>query len=236
MIKKANKTIIGAFVVGAVVLLIIAITVFGSGAIFKRSDKYVLFFDGSIKGLSVGAPVIFRGVKIGNVDDISLVYDPKLQKVFIPVIIDIELTRVKGIPDKIGYPRFDKIIEEGLRGKLEIQNFITGQLMIAFDFYPNKPAKTYGLIKEYPELPTLPISPDIFELMDEIPIKEIAGDLEDTVAGLNRLVNSEGISQLDKTLQEVTQAARSLRLFVEYLEQHPEALLKGKPISKGDLR
>lgn len=236
MKRKANKTIIGVFVVGAMILLIIAITVFGSGAIFKRSDKYVLFFDGSVKGLSEGAPVIFRGVKIGNVEEISLLYDTKTKNVLIPVVIDVELSRVKGVADKIGYPDYNALVKYGLRARLEIQNFITGQLMLAFDFYPDKPAKLYGAIKEYPELPTLPISPDIFELMDEIPIKEIASDLEDTVAGLNRLVNSEGISQLDKTLQEVTQAARTLRLFVEYLEQHPEALLKGKPISKGDLR
>ncbi|MCU0652196.1 MAG: MlaD family protein [Candidatus Omnitrophica bacterium] len=231
--RKANKTVIGLFVVGAVGLLIAGITVFGSGSFFKRSDKYVLFFDGSIKGLSEGAPVIFRGVKIGNIKDISLVYDATTNKVIIPVIIDIELARVKGMKDAIGYPNYKKWIQEGLRAKLEIQNFITGQLMISFNFYHDKPAKLYGTIKEYPELPTLPISPDIFELMDEIPVKEIASDLEQTVSGLNRLVNSEGISQLDETLQEVTLAARSLHLFIEYLEQHPEALIKGKPISKG---
>jgi paraquat-inducible protein B len=236
MTRKANKTIIGAFVVGAVGLLVAAITVFGSGAIFKNSDKYVLFFDGSVKGLSVGAPVIFRGVKIGNVSDISLVYDPGTKNVLIPVIIDVELARVKGIPDKIGYPDYKAFIQHGLRARLEIQNFITGQLMLAFDFYGDKPERLYGLIKEYPELPALPISPDIFEIMDELPIKEISSDLEQTVAGMNRLVNSEGISEIDRTLQEVTQAARALRLFVEYLEQHPEALLKGKPIPKGELK
>jgi len=231
--KKANKTVIGLFVVGAVVLLISGITVFGSGVFFKRSDKYVLFFDGSIKGLSEGAPVIFRGVKVGNVSEISLVYDDKTKKVIIPVIVDIELDRISGRLDKIGYPDYQHAIQRGLKGKLEIQSFITGQLMISFDFYPDKPIELYGTIKQYPELPTLPISPDIFEMMDDIPIKEIASDLEDTVAGLNRLVNSEGISELDRTLQEVTEAARSLRLFVEYLEQHPEALLKGKPTPKG---
>lgn len=236
MIRRVNKTIIGAFVIGAVILFIAAITVFGSGNLFRRADKYILFFDGSVKGLSEGAPVIFRGVKIGNVDKINLLYDPNTRNVLIAVMIEIELARVKGRPDKLGYPDYKTIINNGLRAKLEIQNFITGQLMIAFDFYPEKKARLYGLVKDYPELPTLPISPDIFEVMDEIPIKEIADDLEQTAAGLNRLVNSEGFSQLDKTLQEVTLAARTLRLFVEYLEQHPEALLKGKPIPKGALK
>ncbi|MDD5432650.1 MAG: MlaD family protein [Candidatus Omnitrophica bacterium] len=234
MIRKSNKVLIGVFVIVAIVLLITAIVIFGSGALFKRADKYVLYFDGSIKGLSVGAPVIFRGVKIGNVSDISLVYNPVNKEVIIPVVIDVELARVEGLPDKIGYPNYKRIIERGIRGKLEIQSFITGQLMIAFDYYPDRPAKLHDFVNKHPELPVLPISKDIFEIMNEIPIKEISKQLEQTVAGMNRLVNSEGLIGLDKTLREITEAMRSIHFFVEYLEQHPEALLKGKPINKGD--
>ncbi|MDP2905965.1 MAG: MlaD family protein, partial [Candidatus Omnitrophota bacterium] len=232
MIRKANKTLIGAFVVGALALFIIAITVFGSGMMFKRADKYVLYFNGSVKGLSVGAPVIFRGVKIGNISDINLFYDDKDNEVLIMVVIDVELERVKGIPDKIGYPDYNALVKRGLKAKLEIQNFITGQLMLAFDFYADKPVKIYDVINAYPQLPTLPISPDIFEIMNEIPIKEISANLEQTASGLNKLVNSEGILELDSTLREATSAARSIRLFMEYLEQHPEALLKGKSVNQ----
>ncbi len=234
MMRKANKTKIGVFVVGAVVLLVIAILVFGSGALFKQTDKYIVFFDGSVKGLAVGAPVIFRGVKIGNVSSIDLAYNEGTKSVLIPVVIDVELSRVKGVPEKFGYPDYLRFVQEGLRAKLEIQNFITGQLMLAFDFYPENPQKIYNIVKNYPELPALPISPDIFEIMDEIPIKEIANNLAQAVIGINRLVNSEGIADLDKTLREVTQSARSFGLLVEYLELHPEALLKGKPNLKGE--
>jgi len=234
MAKKRNKTIIGAFVVGAVVLLIIAIVVFGSGTIFKRTDKYVLFFDGSVKGLAVGAPVIFRGVQIGNVSEVSLIYDPQRKDVLIPVIIDVELSRVKGAPEKLGYADFNALIIQGLRAGLEVQNFITGQLMIGFDFYPDHPIKTYGLIKKYPELPTLPIPTDIFEVMNELPIKEISDNLEEIVAGVNKLVTADGFYGLNSALSEITQSARSIRLLVEYLEQHPEAILKGKSNSKGE--
>ena len=238
MKRSANKTLIGAFVVGAVVLLLTAIVVFGSGSLFKPSNKYVLFFDGSVKGLSEGAPVVFRGVKIGNITSIIPVYDPQSKDVLICVIIDVELSRVNGRPDVVGYPDYAPWIKRGLRAKLEIQNFITGQLMLAFDFYPDKPAEFYGIKNKYPELPVLPVSPDIFAVMNEIPIKEISNNLKDTVIGLNKLVNSGDLQQtfydLKKTLQEVTQASRSLHLLLEYLEQHPEALLKGKPVSKGE--
>jgi len=233
MIRKMDKTVIGAFVVGAVCLLVTAILIFGSGNFFTQSDKYVIYFNGSVKGLSVGAPVIFRGVKIGNVSSIGLVYDPNIQQVLIPVVVDVELARVAGIPDSVGYPDYPAWVKQGLRAKLEIQSFITGQLMLAFDFYPDKPQKLYGL-KGYPELPALPISPDIFEVMDDIPIKEIAVNLEQAVEGINRLVNSKGIFEFDKTLRDVTHSARSFSLLLEYLEQHPEALLKGKSNYKGE--
>ncbi|MFH1889166.1 MAG: MlaD family protein [Candidatus Omnitrophota bacterium] len=234
MSRRANKTEIGVFVVGAVVLLAIAILVFGSGDLFKQSDKYVLFFDGSVKGLSEGAPVIFRGVKIGNVKKISLLYDPKTEKVLIPVIVDVELSLVKGAPEKRGYTDYVMLVKQGLRARLEIQNFITGQLMLSLDFYPDKPTKMFGLIKNYPELPALPISPDIFEIMDDIPIKEISVNLEKTTAGISKLINSEGFYGLKSLFQELTMTARSIRFLTEYLEEHPEAFLKGKPMPKGE--
>ncbi|MFA5008520.1 MAG: MlaD family protein [Candidatus Omnitrophota bacterium] len=228
MIKKANKKLIGVFVVGAVALFIAAILVFGSGALFKQADKYFLFFDGSVKGLSTGAPVIFRGVKIGNVTDISPIYDPKSKKVLIGVIIEVELSRVEGFPERIGYPNYKMLISRGLRAGLEVQNFITGQLMIGFDFYSGEPAKMYGVVKSYPELPTLPVSPAIFDVMNQLPIKDIADNLKQTVAGINNLINSSGSRGLNNMLQEVSEAARSLRFLAEYLEKHPEAILKGK--------
>lgn len=238
MSKKANKTIIGAFVVGAIALLLTGVLTFGSGLFLKRTSKYVLFFDGSVKGLSVGAPVIFRGVNVGAVRDISLVYDQKTGAVLIPVVIEVDLSRVKGAPQRWGYSDYRLLIDKGLQARLEIQSIVTGQLMIAFDFYPDKSSRLRGIMKDYPELPTLPISPDISKILEEIPLKEISEDLVDAVSGINKLVNSEdlqeSLSELKNTLKEVTQAARSLRMLTEYLEQHPESLLRGKTASKGE--
>lgn len=238
MNRKVNKTVIGLFVVGGLVLLLIGIVVFGSGALFKRKNKFVLYFDGSVKGLSVGAPVVFRGVSIGTVKDISLIYDSKVGTVLLPVIVEIEQGRIEGAPS-FGQEGGDKkMIELGLRAKLEVQSFLTGQLMISFDFYPNKPAQLHGIMKQYPELPTLPISRDIFEIMNEMPFKEIAKNLEATTKGINKLINSNDLQrslyELQNTFQETQQAMRSLRLLTEYLEQHPEAILRGKSVIKGE--
>ena len=83
MSRKANKTAIGIFVAVALALLVAGISVFGSGMLFKKADHYALFFDGSVKGLTAGAPVVFRGVKIGNVKHINLLYSPETEEVHI---------------------------------------------------------------------------------------------------------------------------------------------------------
>jgi paraquat-inducible protein B len=232
MSRKVNKTVIGAFVVGSLVLLMAAIVVFGSGDLFKKTNKFVLYFDGSVKGLSIGAPVMFRGVSIGTVKDISLIYDSKAGTVMLPVIVEIEQGRIKGTPSFSDLVSDKKMIKLGLRGKLEVQSFLTGQLMISFDFYPDQPAKLRGILKDYPELPTLATSPDIFDVMNEIPVKDIAKNLDDTSKGINKLVNSSEISgslnDLQGMPQETKKAMHSVSLLTEYLEQHPESLLKGK--------
>jgi paraquat-inducible protein B len=206
--------------------------VFGSGTLFKQTNKFVLYFDGSVKGLSVGAPVMFRGVSIGVVKDLSLIYNATAGTIMLPVVVEIEQGRIKGAPSFGETDGDKKMIALGLRGKLEVQSFLTGQLMISFDFYPDKPVQLRGIMKGYPELPTLPISPDIFELMNEIPIKEISKNLEATAKGINRLVNSSdlqgSLSELRDTFQETKQAMQSLRLLTEYLEQYPESILRGK--------
>src|SRR5512140_3681865 len=118
MSRKANKTMIGVFVIGALVLLVIGIVIFGSGKLFKHTNKFVLYFDGSVKGLAIGAPVMFRGVSIGTVKDISLIYDSKAGTIMLPVIVEIEQGRIKGAPSFGELSGDKKMIELGLRGKL----------------------------------------------------------------------------------------------------------------------
>ena len=89
MSKTASKTTIGAFVAGALVLLFVAIAVFGSGRLFQSTTRYVLFFDSSIKGLSIGSPVMFRGVPVGRVTEIQLA--GSLQELIFQTPVFIEL-------------------------------------------------------------------------------------------------------------------------------------------------
>src|SRR5512136_3377298 len=105
MSKQANKTVIGIFVVGAIALVVIAIVVLGSGKFFRKTFKAVCYFEGSVGGLNIGAPVVFRGVKIGSVTDIVLRTNLEKLTFTIPVYIEIEPDRfaITGArPKKLG--------------------------------------------------------------------------------------------------------------------------------------
>ena len=93
MAKQANRMMIGGFVVIAVIIMAASLVVFGSGKFFQKTEKYVMYFDGSVKGLNVGAPVLFQGVQIGSVTSIILQADLGTMKIQIPVIIEIEPDR-----------------------------------------------------------------------------------------------------------------------------------------------
>lgn len=142
MSKEANKTLIGAFVVGAVFLLVAAVLIFGSGKFFRKTYKAVMFFEGSIKGLNVGSPVMFRGVKVGTVTDINLILYAKDLSMRTTVIAEFDPERWTLVGGERGdVKRLQLVIDRGLRAQLQMQSFVTGQLMIALDFFPaSRPA------------------------------------------------------------------------------------------------
>jgi paraquat-inducible protein B len=155
MSKKADPKVIGAFVVGAIFLVAAGLVVFGSGKFFEQTRPVVVFFEGSVGGLNVGAPVNFRGVRVGSVTDIRVVYDAKGDRLVIPVFIEFEPERIQGLtPDR--QKTNQELIDMGFRGQLGMQSFVTGQLSVEFDFHPGSPANLVGIDMGYPELPTLP--------------------------------------------------------------------------------
>jgi paraquat-inducible protein B len=264
MSKQANKTLVGAFVVTAVILIIGALLVFGSGQIFKRTGKFVLFFEGSVKGLQIGAPVMFEGVKIGEVTDIALQFNEKDLSVFIPIYIEIDPSTIvvvggSGRTDKAQY--IQPLIQKGLKAQLQMQSIVTGQLMVYLDFWPDKPIKLVGSPDEkYKEMPTVPTDlQDLTKRLGELPLKDILVKLDGTLAGIEKLVNSPKLAedlasleqliknadkvvlqfdglgtQTNSTLDEISRMSRSLRALAEYLERHPDALIKGKTPAKGE--
>ncbi len=221
MSKQVSKTAIGAFVIGAIALVVAAVVIVGSGKFFTRTVPCVFYFDGSVQGLSVGSPVTFKGVQIGEVTDISLTFNPGKMNLAIPV-------RAVFYPEKIhmshGERRIENLnraIEKGLRGQLTMQSLITGQLMIALDFYPDKPAtyKGDGSVLEIPTVPT--VVEQLAQVLKGVRFDEILEKLTKTADGIEKLVNNpdlmEGMRNLNSTVQDVQTLVRSLNARVDPL-------------------
>jgi paraquat-inducible protein B len=213
MSKGASKTMIGGFVVGGVALLLVAVLIFGSGKIFSQKIKLVLFFEESVSGLSLGAPVVFRGVTIGSVVGVELWNYPKEMKMLIPVYIEIDPNRFKmqgegRRPDIT----FKRQIEKGLRAQIKMQSLVTGQLMIYVDYFPNKPLRLVGADPKVVEIPTIPSGTEaIMKALEQIPVQEIALKATKALEGIESLINSpetrEVVGTLNTTLKDFQKAA-----------------------------
>jgi paraquat-inducible protein B len=214
--KKASPTLIGAFVLGGIVLALVALLVFGSGRLFRRTHEFVLYFDGSVNGLLVGAPVKLRGVPIGTVSRILLRFDQPAEDRRIPVLVELDENAIRGV----GGPVMDlerqveeMITREGLRGRLETQSLLTGLLFVGFDFYPGTLAERIRPPGSVPtEIPTVPTPlekaqatlEEVLMKLREADLEKIVSDLVGILAGMKRLVNSEGLSRAVDSLDEVT--------------------------------
>ncbi len=213
MSKAANKTMIGGFVLGAVALAVVAVLIFGSGKFFTKKQFYELYFDGSVQGLEVGSPVMFHGVKIGSVDDIGLVFDPRELVFHIPVIVEVEPEKaiVLGPRPKRANQFLQPLIEKGLRAQLQTMSFVTGQLAIAVDFFPDKPAKYVGLDKRYPEVPTVPSTiAQLTKTVQELPIQELFAKLDSTVTAIHSLASSEAAQTSAQSLKQALKQATAV--------------------------
>ncbi len=230
MSKKMNKTLIGAFVIGAMGLLVVAVLIFGSGKFFAPTKKFVMFFDGSVKGLNIGSPVIFQGVKIGEVTEIQLRLNPKDLTAVIPVFIEIDPRRFI-VPEQMRhevevkkYTYIKPLIEKGLKGQLQMQSFVTGQLMVNLDFLPGKPIKMVGLETKYPEIPTVRTTmEELSKTIAELPLKEIVTKLDLAIDGIQKLVNSP---EAKESLVSLNVTLKNTQKVVQHIEKQIDPLMK----------
>ena len=230
MNKNISPTLIGAFVMGAIALMVVAVIAFGSGQLFRKTKNFVLYFDGSVNGLHIGAPVKFKGVEIGSVKDILLQISPDMQVSKIPVIIEIDLKKMtaRGASGAVAEQQetFQTAIHErGLRAQLRTESLVTGVLYVALDFFPETPISLVqqpdGYYK-YPEIPTVPTALEqaqdavsqVIKKLQEIDFKGLIKSVSDTIVGIDQLVNSPAVKstlrQLDQTMPKIDAAVISL--------------------------
>ena len=173
---------------------------------------YLLYFSGSVRGLSPDAPVEFRGVRVGTVDDIRFQLDRDRDTVRIAVVINIEPQRIVNFEETQSAPRTDRyetvaaLVERGLRAQMRTGSLITGQQIIVLDLYPDKPKKKLRFGGLYPEIPTIPstlteitdTATRILTKFEQLPLDVIVKDMH------------TALTSLDSTLKEVRALAKNV--------------------------
>ena len=214
MAKQANRIMIGVFVVVALILMAASLVLFSSGKFFQKTDKFVLYFDESLKGLSVGAPVLFKGIQVGSATSIVIVVDTAKHQADIPVIIEIDLDRFElreagqTVEPQKNMPM---LIKEGLRGMVTMQSLITGKLSIELGFYPDTPVNLKNINKRYTEIPTLPSTTSkLAQALDKLDLEAVQKKLESALEGIAKVANNPDLAASIMHLKETLRDARKL--------------------------
>lgn len=201
MSTYANSVRVGTFVMGGFALLILGILLLGGKNLFSDEVDYVLYFDGSVSGLSVGAPVVLRGVPLGHVVRINLVANMRDENITIPVYININeraIVRMGGsgsVTDEMREDMLRRLVRRGLRARLQLQSLITGQYRIELDFFPDTPAR-YHSVNHAEEIPTVPSPIDELQrTLQRLPLDTIIANTTSILQGLNRFVNDDNLSE-----------------------------------------
>ena len=230
--SKISPTVIGAFVVGAIVCMVAGVLLFGGGKFFTEKLRYVMFFDSSVEGLHVGAPVVFRGVQVGQVTEIEAIADPKAFTVVIRV--KVELVRgslkVRGEGFQDPHQAVEGFIQQGARASLRMQSFVTGVLYVALDFHPDTPIRRLGLDPVYPELPTIPSDMDMLKStvqqvmadLGKLPLEAVLNEVLVLLKHANSLVELPEVKQALLSLQDVVLVAERLLQRADSLVELPE--------------
>jgi paraquat-inducible protein B len=237
--RKANPALIGAFVLGAVVLAFAAVALLGSGRLFAKRQAFVCFFTGSVEGLNPGAPVKLRGVQIGEVTEMLLRYrdqgtDAAIAR--IPVFIEIDEKRLVQLGSAravgIGREQLETLIKLGLRARLETQSLVTGVLYVGLDFLPDMPAVRV-LPPDGPDLevPTIPTTFEqvfasfekVMHRVDALDIEALVDSARNALDGVNQLVRSP---ELDRTVAELHQTLASIHRVTGVLEPNVQPTMK----------
>lgn len=226
MSKKINPAVVGAFVAGAMAILIGALIVFGGGSMFRQTKKWVLFFEGSVKGLSQGSPVVFQGVRVGSVSSIRVHVDNDYN-IHTPVVIELDPSQYeKGfhtISAEESLATTRVMIDRGLRAQLQLQSLITGQLLIELGFYPDRPPRLVApAYCTLPEMPTIPsASQKILQALESLPLEEIVENIHNITKGLDYFINS---SELSNTLSELGATLEKAHSVLAKIETHIDPL------------
>lgn len=209
MSRKANPTLIGAFVLGAIALVVITTLLLAGGNWFGEKRLHVLYFEGASQGLQVGAPVLFLGVKVGTVKQIQLGLDNQggqdhhfVVPVTIEVLPHVVRARDGEHVDLRDHATVRGLVERGLRARLRMQSLLTGLLYVDLDFHPDKPAHFVALDPGVSEIPTIRTAvQELAPKFEAFPMEKFLTDVAAISGGINTLLSAQGTQELPRRLQ-----------------------------------
>ena len=200
MSRRANPMWVGAFVLGAAALAVAAIAVFGSGRLFRETHAFVLYFQGSVNGLNIGAPVKFKGVEVGSVKRIMVRFEQTAGEVSIPVFIELDAEKLAraGVHVEFSPDAIHTAVDQGLRGRLEAQSLVTGLLFVNLDYFPETPARFVGVSGGLPEIPTLPTTIEeatqvVKQIVERLGQLDLEAMVKSATETLDALARSRGL-------------------------------------------
>ena len=222
MAKRANPTLIGAFVLGGLTLAVATVLLLGGREWLKRPVMCVMAFDGNVTGLAVGSPVSIRGVQVGSVSGIQV----RAGTPFVVVTTKFDPARVSGLPGLIAEKGLAQIlqdaVERGMRARLETLSLVTGQLYIGLEEHPETPARMTGIDKAHCEIPTIPSAlaqfqdqaKKILTTVEGLPLKELVESATRAIEGVDQVVRApelrHAVESLDGTLREARALLHSI--------------------------
>ena len=199
---------------------------------FTEKVRFVMFFEDSVRGLTVGAPVEFKGIKVGSVIGVRLEYEERTGAFRIPVVVELEPERILDRGERMKKaPRdaFQSLVKRGLRARLQTGSLLTGQLFIDLDMQPKAPIRLVGAGRTEPELPTVMGNLEqmttqmksIVDKLDKVDIVAIGSELQSTLKGTAAIANSPN---LDKTIADLAASLSSLRGILRKVDDRAEPI------------
>ena len=198
---------------------------------YTKKIKFIMFFDSSIRGLNLGAPVEFKGIKVGSVLDVRLEFDSDSSSFLIPVLIEIEPQRIieRGVDGEVpSHQALDRLVERGLRARLQTGSLLTSQLFIELDMHPGSPINLIGRDAPFPELPTLPTSDigaitqsaeKLLAKLNRVNIEEVTSVLTDTIKTANKTMHTadDAINSAGALIEDpgIPKAIENVRIALE---------------------
>lgn len=225
MSEQGRNIAIGAFVVGAALILISLVLFVNSGGLRGQTKQAIAVFEGSVKGLKVGAPLAFKGVQIGTVTNIGLVMNTDTYQVMMPVTVQYRTDAF----DEIGTNQEDiegekgtleTLIKKGLRAQLQVQSLLTGLLYVQLDFHPNTEVRLVDVDSKLEQFPA--IATDMEKLsrnLQELDLGALIDDIRGSLSGLDKFLNNPEFQALsgnmNSTLEEIKTLSANLNTEVE---------------------